>query len=218
VKKLEPIQLKSWALPLIVIALIVPPIASFALAGPAAGLAVGALAAGAIVVVAARSRFDEAIEVGASPGDRYMLLVVATDAVEDPGVAGAIAEIARAGTRATGADPGRNPQALVLAPALNTRVAQWLSDLGKARLDAQRRLAVSLATLAAAGVDAHGQVGDADPVQAVEDVLRTFPAQEVVFVTAPGREDDVNEVRRRLDRPVRIVEAGATAVDRRRSL
>ena len=64
-RKLEPIQLKSWALPLIVIALIAPPIASFVLAGPGAGLAVGALAAGAIVVVAARSRFDEEIEVGA---------------------------------------------------------------------------------------------------------------------------------------------------------
>ena len=70
----------------------------------------GALAAAAIIVIAARSRFDEQIEVGASPGDRYMLLVVATDAVEDPGIAGAIAEIARAGARATGADPGRDPR------------------------------------------------------------------------------------------------------------
>ncbi len=63
-----------------------------------------------------------------------------------------------------------------------------------------------------------GQVGDADPVQAVEDALRTFPAQEVVFVTGPGHQQDVDEVRRRLDRPVRILEAGATAVERRRSL
>ena len=34
-------------------------------------------------------------------------------------------------------------------------------------------------------LDAHGHVGDADPVQAVEDALRTFAAQEVVFVTGP---------------------------------
>jgi hypothetical protein len=205
VRKLEPIQLKSWALPLIVTGLIAPPIAAFALAGPGAGLAVGALAAGAIVVIAARSRFDEEIEVGASQGDRYTLLVVATDAVEDPGIAGAIAEVARAGARATRADPDREPQILVVAPALNTRVAQWLSDLGTARLGAQRRLAVSLGTLAAAGLDARGQVGDADPVQAVEDALRTFAAQEVVFVTGPDHDHDVDEVRRRLDRPVRVL-------------
>ena len=217
-RKLEPIQLKSWALPLIIVGLVAPPTAAFLLAGPGAGLAVGALAAAAIVVIAARSRFDEEIEVGASPGDRYMLLVVATDAVEDPGIATTIAELARAGARATGADPDREPQALVLAPALNTRLAQWLSDLGRARLDAQRRLAVSLGTLAAAGVDAHGQVGDPDPVQAVEDTLRTFPAQEVVFVTGPGHDHDVDEVRRRLDRPVRILAAKPRVAERERSL
>jgi len=218
VRKLEPIQLKAWALPLIVIGLIAPPIAAFALAGPSAGLAVGALAAAAIVVIAARATFDEEIEVGASPGDHYMLLVVVTETVEDPGVAGAIAEVATAGAEATGADPDRAPQVLVLAPALNTPVAHWLSDLRKARLDAQRRLAVSLGTLAAAGVDARGQVGDSDPVQAVEDSLRTFPAQEVVFVTGPDHDRHVAEVRRRLDRPVRTLEAGARVAERRRSL
>jgi hypothetical protein len=216
VRKLEPIQLKSWALPLIVAGLVAPPIAAFALAGPGAGLAVGALAAGAIVVIAARSRFDEEIEVGASRGGRYMLLVVATDPVEDPGIAGAIAEVARAGARATGADPDREPQILVVAPALNTRVAQWLSDVGTARLGAQRRLAVSLGVLAAAGFDARGQVGDADPVQAVEDALRTFAAQEVVFVTGPDHDDDVDEVRRRLDRPVRVLAPETQVPERQR--
>jgi hypothetical protein len=201
-------QLPSWALPLIVIALIAPPIAAFALAGPSAGLAVGALAAAAIIVIAARSRFDEAIEVGASPGHSYMLLVVIVAAVEDPGMAGAIAEIGRAGAGATGADSGEL-QILLLAPALNTRIAHWLSDLRKARQDAQGRLAVSLGMLAAVGADARGQVGDSDAVQAVEDALRTFPAQEVVFVTGPGHDGAVEEVRRRLDRPVRSLEAGS---------
>jgi hypothetical protein len=210
VRKLEPLQLPSWAWPLIVIALIAPTIAAFALAGPSAGLAVGALAGAAIIVIAARSRFDEEIEVGASRGDRYMLLVVILAAVEDPGMAGAIAEIGRAGAGATGADPDEL-QVLLLAPALNTRIAHWLSDLRKARQDAQRRLAVSLGTLAAAGADARGQVGDSDAVQAVEDALRTFPAQEAVFVTGPGHEDEVEEVRRRLDRPVRVLEAGRGA-------
>jgi hypothetical protein len=216
-RKLEPMQLPSWALPLIVVVLITPPIAAFALAGPGAGLAVGALAAAAIIVIAVRSRFDEEIEVGASWGDRYMLLVVIFAAIEAPGIAGAIAEIGRAGAGATGSDPDEL-EVLLLAPALNTRLAHWLSDLRSARQDAQRRLAVSLATLAAAGADARGQVGDSDPVQAVEDALRTFPAQEVVFVTGPGGDEAVEEVRRRLDRPVRSLEAGRRVAQRERSL
>jgi hypothetical protein len=211
VRKLEPIHLKPWMLPLIVLALAVPIVAGFTLAGPSAGLALGALAVAVILVLAARARFDEPIEVGASPGDRYMLLVVVTEPVEEPSLAGTIAEIAAAGAGATGTGPGRQAELLVLAPALNTRVAHWLSDLRKARFDAQRRLALSLGTLAATGLDASGQVGDSDPVQAVEDALRTFPAQEVVFVAPPDHASDVGEVRRRLDRPVRLLETAAPA-------
>jgi hypothetical protein len=68
-------------------------------------------------------------------------------------------------------------------------------------------LAVSLGSLAAAGLDAQGQVGDTDPVQAVEDALHTFPAQELVFVTGRDHYAEVQEVRRRLDRPVRVLDA-----------
>ena len=196
-------QLKPWLLPFLVIAVAVPIVAAFMFGGPAAGLAVGALAATTILVVAARARYDEPIEVGASPADRFLMLVVVTLALDDPGVAGAVAEIARAGMSATGADGANAAEVLVLAPALNSGIAHWLSDLREARFDAQRRLALSLATLAGAGLDARGQVGDSDPVQAVEDTLRTFPAQEVVFITDPDRPRVVNEVRRRLDRPVR---------------
>jgi hypothetical protein len=45
-------------------------------------------------------------------------------------------------------------------------------------------------------------------VQAVEDTLRTFPAQEVVFVTPSDHQGQVEEVRRRLDRRVRVLNAG----------
>jgi hypothetical protein len=202
-KKLEPVQLKPWLLPLVVLAVAVPIVAAFMFGGPAAGLAVGALAAAVILVLAARARYDEPIEVGASPGDRYLLLVVLAAALESPGLAGAIAEIAKAGASATGGDAAQPADILLLAPAFNRKVAHWLSDVGPARFEAQRRLALSLGTLAAANVEARGRVGDADAVQAVEDTLRTFPAQEVVFIAGPDRTGDVEEVRRRLDRPVR---------------
>ena len=210
-RKLEPVQLKPWSLPLIVIAVVVPIVAAFMFGGPGAGLAVGALAAAAILVLAARASYDEEIEVGSSPGDRYMLLVVITRSLEDPGTAGAIAEIARAGSSATGADSERAPEVLVLTPAFAKPVAQWLSDVGPARFDAQRRLALSLGTLAAAHVEARGQVGDADTVQAVEDALRTFPAQEVVFVAGPEHAAQIEDVRRRLDRPVRQLPGSSPA-------
>ena len=167
-----------------------------------------------ILVIAARARFDEPIEVGASPGDRYMLLVVAIGAVGDPGLAGAIAGIAADGARTTGAGAVADADVLVMAPALNKAFAHWLSDLRKARMDAQRRLAVSLGSLAAAHLDARGEVGDSDPVQAVEDTLRSFPAQEVVFVTPSEHAREVEEVRRRLDRPVRVLATNATAGQR----
>jgi len=194
-------------LPLIVLAIAVPIVAAFALVGPEAGLAVGAIAATVILVLAARARFDEPIEVAAPPGDRFTMLVVVTSPLEDPVQAGAVAEIAAAGTRATRRDPDRGPDVLVLAPATNTAVAHWLSDLRQARFDAQRRLTLTLATLATANVQARGEVGDSDTVQAVEDTLRTFPAQEVVFVTAHDHDGDVRQVRRRLDRPVRVLAA-----------
>jgi GABA permease len=42
--------------------------------------------------------------------------------------------------------------------------------------------------LAAAGIETRGQVGDDDPLQAIEDALRSFPADEIVLSThPPGR-------------------------------
>jgi hypothetical protein len=207
VRRLEPLRLRPWTLPLIVLAIAVPIVVAFRFGGPPGGLAVGAAAATAILVVAARARFDEPIEVASAPADHFAMLVVVESPLEDPELAGAIEEIATAGASATRSGAGRRPEILLLAPATNTAVAHWLSDLRRARFDAQRRLTLSLATLATADVDARGSVGDSDPVQAVEDTLRTFGAQEVVFVTPPGRARDVEQVRRRLDRPVRVLEA-----------
>jgi hypothetical protein len=194
-------------LPLCVVALVAPPIAAFAIGGPAAGLPVGALAVAGIIAAAALVRYDEPIEVGVPPRDRYLLLVVALVAVEDPGVAESLTEIANAGAAATAGTARRVPEILVLAPALNSRVAHWLNDVGSARFDAQRRLALSVGTLSLGGLDVRGAVGDADVVQAVEDTLRTFPAQELAFVAGEGQAAAaVADVRRRLDRPVRLLE------------
>ena len=57
-----------------------------------------------------------------------------------------------------------------------------------ARAAAQERLEASLGALAEEGVDARGEVGDADPIQAIDDALRTFGADEIIISThPPGR-------------------------------
>ena len=38
---------------------------------------------------------------------------------------------------------------------------------------------------AAVGVEARGEVGDGDPLQAIEDALRTFGADEIIISTHP---------------------------------
>lgn len=198
-------------LPLLAVAISVPIVAAFALGGPGAGTAAGALVAAAIIVIAARARFDEEIEVAAPRSGERGVLVVATAAIEG---AGAIEAIDAARSRSGGdAAP-----VLVVAPALNKRLSHWLSDLRQARIGAQERLAISLAVLATAGIDARGSVGDSDPIQATEDVLRSFPASEVVFVTRPRADARlVGDVRRRLDRQVTHVGGGEPAAARRTS-
>ena len=70
------------------------------------------------------------------------------------------------------------------------------------------RLPASLVAMRAAGVDATGEIGDADPVQAIEDALRAFRADELVVSTLPrGRSHwlergVVEQARERFDLPL----------------
>jgi hypothetical protein len=87
--------------------------------------------------------------------------------------------------RITQAAEGQRTRVLVVCPALNSPLRHWASDEDGARAAAQDRLEASLAELRYAGVDAAGEVGDGDPLQAMEDALRTFGADEVVISTHP---------------------------------
>jgi hypothetical protein len=103
---------------------------------------------------------------------------------------------------------GNRSQVLVVAPALSGHVRFWASDIDGAREAAKARLDESLAALASFGIDARGEVGDADPVQAIEDALRTFGADEIIISThPPGRSnwlerDEVAKARERFPVPV----------------
>ena len=70
------------------------------------------------------------------------------------------------------------------------------------------RLPASLVAMRAVGVDATGEIGDADPMQAIEDALGTFRPDELVVSTLPrGRsrwleQGVVEQARERFDLPL----------------
>jgi hypothetical protein len=80
---------------------------------------------------------------------------------------------------------GVREEVLVVTPALNSPLRHWTSDEDNARAAAQERLEASLGRLRSLGVQARGQVGDSDPLQAIEDALRTFRPDEIVLSTHP---------------------------------
>ena len=84
---------------------------------------------------------------------------------------------------ASASDPGS--EVLVVAPALNSRLRHWLSDSDGARHAAEMRLARCVGRLRADAVQADGHVGDADPLQAIEDALVAFLADELIVATHP---------------------------------
>jgi hypothetical protein len=106
---------------------------------------------------------------------------------------------------------------LVVAPALIGRLDYWASDDRRARRAAEERLLRSLEALRRHGIVAAGYVGDSDPIVAIEDALRLFPADEIVISTHPdGRSNWLarNVVVRARDRfgaPVHHLEAAADA-------
>jgi Ca2+/Na+ antiporter len=80
---------------------------------------------------------------------------------------------------------GYDTQVLVVSPALNSPIRHWASDEDPARAEARRRLETSLERLRQDGIEASGEVGDADPLQAIEDAVRTFGPDEIIISTHP---------------------------------
>lgn len=83
---------------------------------------------------------------------------------------------------------GEDAEVHVVATASDLSPLDWLaSDEDQARAEAADRAdAVGKAVAPDAAVET--EVGDTDPVQAIEDALRTFPADELLLVTR--RDDD----------------------------
>ncbi len=102
-------------------------------------------------------------------------------------------------------------EVLLVAPALQENPLKfWVSDADEAIDRAQRVKSASVQGLKADGIEAAGDTGEGDPMQAIEDALATFPAERiVVFVhtreDSGYREDiDPSEARERFGVPVAL--------------
>jgi hypothetical protein len=152
------------------------------------------VAAVAIGMLVSRHRHPSAFDAprptrSQAPADGvYRVLVVADESLANHVVAEEI--VPRAG--------GGRLEAFVVAPELRSRLAHWTGDDSE-HGQAERHLGETLSAFKAAGIPANGTVGSDDPVQAADDALRTFPADELVFVTgaeANWLEDDALDLAR----------------------
>jgi hypothetical protein len=111
--------------------------------------------------------------------------------------------------QAVGPEDARDAEVLVVAPALNTRTRFVLSDPDPAIERAEEVQQETVERMVEQGVDAAGDTGESDPLQAVEDALQTFEADEIVLFTHPQgqrnwlEEGIVDDARERFDPPVR---------------
>ncbi len=147
-----------------------------------------------------------------SPDERRVL-VVANETVGGDELIAAIGERAIA----------TEARFLVVCPALNSRLKTWTSDEDDARLAAQKRLDTTLERLRSVGVEANGEVGDLDPLVAMEDAVRGFHPNEIVVSTHPAGKSNwlergiVAAARERFDVPVThvVVDLSAQRADER---
>jgi hypothetical protein len=188
-------RFRPFAIPLIIALICVAIVASMALAGlvgAGLGMAVGAIAATALVIFASRAKPGERLEVAEAADTGHRVLVVA------------VAEATAASAQRIADLAGAPMDVRVVVPVRSNRLDRWLSAEDEARREAEGQLARSAGALVAAGLPVSGSVGDHDPAQALEDELHDFAANEVVLLTANGK-DPLAKVESRLGLPLRRV-------------
>ena len=159
-------------------------------AGLGVFLAVGAIALVAIAVFAvmamrrprrpAVSEGTAAFEGSAPPAaDRFHRVLLVVD-----GACTASELESVAGGHATS-----ETKVFVVAPAVSSRMARLTGD-EHAYADAQGNVDAAVGALAGLGIDASGHVGSHDPLQAADEALREFPADEIVFALSGANETE----------------------------
>jgi hypothetical protein len=209
------------AIPVVIVLLVVLIVILLAAdAGLATWLIVGGIAVVAVVIfvlVAMRrprapavSEGSDVFEGGAPPahdGVHRVLLVV-----DDACTTGDLQSLA-------GALGENGTSVFVVAPAVSSRVARLTGD-EEAYAHAQGHVDGTVRALRELGYEASGHVGSHDPLQATDEGLREFPADEIVFVLHGGDEaewleqDVVDIGRRRYSVPVSELNPAASPNER----
>jgi hypothetical protein len=102
----------------------------------------------------------------------HRLLAIVPDGIhgEEP-----IEEIRRAGN-------GDGFELRIVVPAVEANAFRHtMGDIDEPKAEAEQRLGEVLADLRARGIEAAGEVGDPDPIQAAQDALLKAPADEVLI-------------------------------------
>lgn len=140
-------------------------------------------------------------------GERQILVVLDATAADET-VLDPVAE----------ATAGYEGHVLVICPARASQLDHWASAVDGALAESQKYVDRSLATLRAAGIEARGEVGAEDPLDAIEDALRTFGADSIIVVTPadtddhPASYDVAAGARARFALPITRVVAGTGAL------
>jgi hypothetical protein len=164
-------------------------------------VAVPVAAVGAVAAWAMRNRRPPPPDLAPRTQGRadgvHRILVVADEGVASSAFSAAIELSARAGPT----------EAFVTAPALASRLGRWTGDEASYEA-AKQHLDETLRALSGLGVEASGKIGASDPIQAADDALRVFAADEIVIATHPDSEanwleqDLVDAARSRYGLPV----------------
>ena len=146
---------------------------------PAIGVAWGAALVGfgaGLLYRSSRGTLPRSVQLSRGGDGKHRILVVANQTVGGRALLEEIINRSR----------GRETEILVLTPALaSSRAAHWTSEIDEAIELARQRMELSVLAVEEAGLRVRGEVGDSDPNVAIEDVLRQFPADEIVISTHP---------------------------------
>ena len=201
------------AIPIVIVVLVVLFVVLWAAdAGGAAFFVVGAIGLVAIVVAAvvAMRRPRGTFSSGSSGGVArtvapahdgiHRVLLVSDDAYTADELKGLARESGAKGTRV-----------FVVAPVVSSRLARWTGD-EDAYAEADEHLQTTVQALEGLGFEASGQLGAHDPLQAADEALPEFPADEIVFALRRREDTDwleqgvVDEARTRYAVTVRELE------------
>lgn len=89
-------------------------------------------------------------------------------------------------SKRSSAQPQATARVNVVCPLHTSTIRHWVSDLDGARAEAKNRVQRAVEVLRVHGCETRGEIGDEDALQAIEDELRTFGADEIIVLTRHG--------------------------------